>query len=216
MQNIYKTIHKFSSDEIIIKKSKFIGYAKPIESEKEAISFIEKIKKKHKDATHNVPVYILGENNDIQRYSDDGEPSGTAGIPILEVLKKENLRNVVVVVTRYFGGIKLGTGGLVRAYIKAAKIALKAAKIVEKILFSKIKIRIEYTMYGKIKNELIKHGYYIEKVEYDDFVNIILLCKAHDEDNLNKLVINLTSAKATISNIGQQYHSTINGKIIDD
>ncbi len=116
----YKTLLAYGEGEITIEKSKFIGYATPIKSEEEAIAFIENIRTKHWNATHNVPAYIVGENNEIQRYSDDREPSGTAGIPILEVIKKEDLRNVAVVVTRYFGGIKLGTGGLVRAYTKGA------------------------------------------------------------------------------------------------
>ena len=111
----YKTLHEFGMDEIIIEKSTFIGYAKPIKTEEEAIEFVNEIKKKHKDATHNVWAYTVGKTMNIQRYSDDGEPQGTAGIPTLEVIKKEDLRDVVVVVTRYFGGVKLGAGGLVRA-----------------------------------------------------------------------------------------------------
>src|SRR5699024_4890875 len=122
------------SDEIIINKSRFIGYASPVESEKSAQEFIDTIKQKHKDATHNVFAYIIGQNKNIQRYSDDGEPSGTAGIPILEMMKKEDLTDTVIVVTRYFGGIKLGAGGLVRAYIKGAKCGLESANIVEKVL----------------------------------------------------------------------------------
>src|SRR5699024_1381521 len=101
MDNIYKTIYKYGEDEIIINKSRFIGYAMPIQSEEEALDFIEKIKTKHRDATHNVYAYVVGKNSNIQRFSDDGEPSGTAGVPALEVIKKEELRNVVVVVTRY-------------------------------------------------------------------------------------------------------------------
>lgn len=147
MDNVYRTIHKYGQEEIIINKSRFIGYAKPIESEQEALDFIECIKSKHRDATHNVYAYVYGENSNIQRFSDDGEPSGTAGIPTLEVIKKEDLRNVVVVVTRYFGGIKLGTGGLIRAYTKGAKIGLESGIIIEKVLHHKLKIRIEYTLY---------------------------------------------------------------------
>ena len=128
----YKTLAKAGSDEIIIEKSRFIGYCAPVSSEEEALEFIEKIKKKHYDATHNVFAYVVGLDNNIQRYNDDGEPSGTAGVPILEVIKKEDLRNVVIVVTRYFGGIKLGTGGLIRAYTKGAKIALDAGIIIKK------------------------------------------------------------------------------------
>ena len=130
----YKTLHEFGMDEIIIEKSTFIGYAKPIKTEEEAIEFINEIKKKHKDATHNVWAYTVGKTMNIQRYSDDGEPQGTAGIPTLEVIKKEDLRDVVVVVTRYFGGVKLGAGGLVRAYTKGAKIGIDAAKVIEKVM----------------------------------------------------------------------------------
>ena len=131
----FRTIHDYGCDEIIINKSKFIGYASPINSEDEAIEFINQIRKKHSDATHNVYAYVYGDNNSIQRYSDDGEPSGTAGMPVLNVIKLEDLRNVVVVVTRYFGGVKLGAGGLVRAYTKGAKIGLDNGIIVDKILF---------------------------------------------------------------------------------
>src|SRR5699024_6263370 len=110
MNDMYRSLGRFGQEEVIINKSRFIGYAKPIESEAEALDFIEEIKTKNNDATHNVYAYHLG--NELQRFSDDGEPSGTAGIPVLEVIKKEQLKNVVVVVTRYFGGIKLGGGGL--------------------------------------------------------------------------------------------------------
>ena len=134
----YKTLHEFGMDEIIIEKSTFIGYAKPIKIEEEAIEFVNEIKKKHKDATHNVWAYTVGKTMNIQRYSDDGEPQGTAGIPTLEVIKKEDLRDVVVVVTRYFGGVKLGAGGLVRAYTKGAKIGIDAAKVIEKVMYKEV------------------------------------------------------------------------------
>ena len=137
----YKTLHEFGMDEIIIEKSTFIGYAKPIKTEEEAIEFVNEIKKKHKDATHNVWAYTVGKTMNIQRYSDDGEPQGTAGIPTLEVIKKEDLRDVVVVVTRYFGGVKLGAGGLVRAYTKGAKIGIDAAKVIEKVMYKKLELK---------------------------------------------------------------------------
>ena len=162
MKNQYKTIHQYGEGEMIINKSRFIGYSKPIESEEEAIEFIEEIKTKHKDATHNVFAYVVGEDSIIQRYSDDGEPNGTAGIPIIEILKKEELRNTVVVVTRYFGGIKLGVGGLVRAYIKGAKLGLDESQIVEKILHNKLKFKIDYTLYGKVENELMAKNYTVD------------------------------------------------------
>ncbi|EOD00698.1 YigZ family protein [Caldisalinibacter kiritimatiensis] len=214
MKDRYRTIHEYGSDEVIINKSRFIGYAKPISSEEEAIKFIEEIRTKHRDATHNVYAYVYGENSNIQRYSDDGEPSGTAGIPVLEVIKKEDLRNVAVVVTRYFGGVKLGAGGLVRAYIKGAKIGLEAAKIAEKVLYKKIKIRIDYTLYGKVENELLGRGYIIDEVTYDDAVNLFILCETERVEQLKKVVTEITSATAEIEENGQAYYSVIDGKII--
>ncbi len=214
MKDRFKTIHQFGSNEIIIKKSKFIGYARPINRENEAIEFIEEIKTKHRDATHNVPVYVFGENNRIQRYSDDGEPAGSAGIPILETIKKEDLKNVVIVVTRYFGGIKLGVGGLVRSYIKAAKGALYKAKIVDKVLFQRVKVRIDYTLLGKTENDLLKNGYHIEDTIYDESVNLVILCTKDKLQDLNNLLINLTNGKAIIKNINQEYFSADKDEII--
>ncbi|NLV76239.1 MAG: YigZ family protein [Tissierellia bacterium] len=212
MDNVYRTIYKYGEDEIVIKKSRFIGYAKPIESEQEALDFIEKIKSKHRDATHNVYAYVYGEDSNIQRYSDDGEPSGTAGIPALEVIKKEDLRNVVVVVTRYFGGIKLGTGGLIRAYTKGAKIGLESGIIIEKILHYKLKIRIDYTLYGIIENHLMTKGYLIDDIVYDDGVNIFVYVKYSEMDFFKKTIIDLTSDNVFIEQIGEEYIPMKNGK----
>ena len=170
----YKTLHGFGSDEYIVEKSTFIGYAKPIKSEEEAVEFINEIKKKHKDATHNVWAYTVGETMNIQRYSDDGEPQGTAGIPTLEVIKKEDLRDVVVVVTRYFGGIKLGAGGLVRAYTKGAKVGIEAAQIIEKVKYKEVGITIDYNQIGKVQNEIMNMGYTIKDTLYTDKVQIIV------------------------------------------
>lgn len=214
MKDKYNTIHRYGEDLFIEKKSKFIGYAKPIEFEEEAIQFINEIKEKHKDATHNVSAYVYGENSNIQRYSDDGEPTGTAGIPVLEVIKKEDLRNVVVVVTRYFGGIKLGAGGLVRAYTHGAKIGLDAALIVQKILFKRIKARIDYTLYGKVENELKNSSYIIDDVIYDDAVNIVILVQKNDIDNLTTLLMNLTSGTVEITELNEEFLSFKDGNII--
>ncbi|MBS4534258.1 YigZ family protein [Clostridium sp. D2Q-14] len=214
MKDRYNTVHNYGEDYFIEKKSKFIGYAKHIESEEEAVEFIDKIKEKHKDATHNVPAYVFGENSNIQRYSDDGEPSGTAGIPVLEVIKKADLRNAVVVVTRYFGGTKLGTGGLVRAYTKGAKIALDDALIVEKVLFKRIKARINYTLYGKVENELNRLGYVIDDVIYDDAVNIIILVEKNNMKNLKEILMNLSSGNVNIIELNEEFFSLKDGKII--
>jgi len=214
MKDIFKTIHKFGEDYFLERKSKFIGYAKPIESEEEALQFIEQIRTKHKDATHNVYAYVIGENNNIQRYSDDGEPSGTAGIPILEVIKKEDLRNTVAVVTRYFGGIKLGAGGLVRAYTHGAKIALESASIIEKIIYKKIKVRFDYTFNGKIENVINNSSYVIDDIIYDDSVNMILLSRKEKLEDLKGLLLDITSGDAIITELGEQYLSFKNKKLI--
>lgn len=214
MNNIYRTIHKYGEDEITINESRFIGYAMPVESEEEAIDFIERIKTKHRDATHNVYAYVLGGDNNIQRFSDDGEPSGTAGIPALEVIKKEDLRNIVVVVTRYFGGIKLGTGGLIRAYTKGAKIGLESGIIIDKVLHIKMKVRIDYTIYGVIENYLMNKGYLIDDIVYDDAVNIYVYIKFSEVDSFIKTINDLTSGNAIIEYEDEEYISMKNGKRI--
>ncbi len=214
LKDEYNSIHSYGEGEILINKSRFIGYCKPVETEEEAIEFIDGIKEKHKDATHNVFAYVIGENSNIQRYSDDGEPSGTAGIPILEVLKKEELRNTVVVVTRYYGGIKLGAGGLIRAYIKGAKVGLESSKIVKKILHSRIKFRLEYTLYGKVENELLGKDYAVEDVIYDEAVNIIVLCEKNKSEDLIDMIKNLTSANMSYEYGEEEYFSVIDGEML--
>ena len=210
----YKTLHDFGSDEIIIEKSTFIGYAKHIKTEEEAVEFVNEIKKKHKDATHNVWAYTVGPTMNIQRYSDDGEPQGTAGIPTLEVIKKEDLRDVVVVVTRYFGGIKLGAGGLVRAYTKGAKVGLEAAKIIEKVMYKEVKIKIDYNQLGKVQNEIMNLGYFIKDTIYEDNVEIIVYSKLEEVEALTSRMIDITSATAGIVLGDEFYLSEQNGEII--
>ena len=195
---MYKTVHEFGQDEVIIEKSTFIGYAKPVKTEEEAVEFINEIKKKHKDARHNVWAYTIGQNMNIQRYSDDGEPQGTAGIPTLEVIKKEDLRDVAVVVTRYFGGIKLGAGGLVRAYTKGAKIGLEAAKIIEKVMFQEVRVRIDYNQLGRVQNEIMNMNYIIKDTIYADNVEIVVYSRLEDVESLVSRMTDITSATAEI------------------
>lgn len=214
MKDRFKTIHCFGCDEYIINKSRFIGYAKPIDTEEEALEFIDEIKKKHKDARHNVHAYVVGENNHIQRFSDDGEPSGTAGIPVLEVIKKEDLRNIAIVVTRYFGGIKLGAGGLIRAYTKGAKIGIEDGIIVDKVLYKRVLIRIDYGLLGKVKNELLRLNYYIKDITYDDAVNIYVMCDVSNLENLNNLMTEITSAQATFEELDEEYVSMKDGEML--
>ena len=210
----YKTLHDFGMDEIIIEKSTFIGYAKPIKTEEEAIDFINEIKKKHKDATHNVWAYTVGKSMNIQRYSDDGEPQGTAGIPTLEVIKKEDLRDVVVVVTRYFGGIKLGAGGLVRAYTKGAKVGIEAAKVIEKVMYKEVRVKIDYTLLGKVQNEIMNMGYFVKDTVYEDNVEFIVYSRLNEVKNLTEKMVDITSANAQIT-LGEKFYlSEQNGNIV--
>lgn len=195
----YRTVEQFGQAEIVIDKSTFIGYAKPVHNEEEALAFIQEIKKKHRDATHNVPAYVLGERNDIQRCNDDGEPSGTAGVPVLEVLKKEDVRDVAVVVTRYFGGIKLGTGGLVRAYTKGAKIALDAAKIITRVLYQVMIVSIDYTMLGALQNQLRLKQYETKEIIYDTMVHLQIWVEETDVPQFRALIVEWTNGKAVIT-----------------
>lgn len=215
MLNRYKTLYERAEVENIVEKSKFIGHVKPINNEEEALEFIEEIKTLHKNATHNVPIYVYGDNYEIQRYSDDGEPSGTAGVPVLEMIKKEGIRNIAIVITRYFGGIKLGTGGLVRAYTSTAKLAINKAKIVEKALHNLIKVRLDYTMLGKVQNAILNEGYYLKDTIFDDAVNIFTYIEVEKTEAFNNMVTNLTSAKAIISKEETKFLNVLDGKIID-
>lgn len=216
MDKIYKTIYEYGEAEIIINKSKFIGYAMPIETEEEALEFIEKIKTKHRDATHNVYAYVLGKDSNTQRFSDDGEPSGTAGIPALEVIKKEDLRNVVVVVTRYFGGVKLGGGGLIRAYTKGAKIGLEAGSIIDMVLHQKIKIRMDYTLYGKVENYLINEEYIVDETIFDDAVNTFVYIEDHKVEEFYTIIADLTNGNGILENLEEEYIPIKDGKRVSN
>ena len=199
MLKTYRTVEQLGQAEIVIEKSTFIGYAKPVNNEEEALAFIQEIKKKHRDATHNVPAYVLGEHNEIQRCNDDGEPSGTAGVPVLEVLKKEDVRDVAVVVTRYFGGIKLGAGGLVRAYTRGAKIALEAAKIITKVLYQVIIVTVDYTMLGALQNQLRLNQYDTKDIVYDELVHLHVWVEQDDVANLKAQIIEWTNGRAVLA-----------------
>lgn len=174
----YYTVKGYGENEIEIERSRFIAHVARAETADEALEFIHKIKKKHSNATHNCSAYLIGENDQIQKANDDGEPSGTAGVPILEVLKKKKLKDTVVVITRYFGGIKLGAGGLIRAYGKAASEGLNASGIVERRLMNIMHIKVDYNLLGKLENELrsssflLKEIHYLEKVEFETYVEI--------------------------------------------
>ncbi|QQK07501.1 YigZ family protein [Miniphocaeibacter halophilus] len=194
----YKTIYKEETIEIEIKKSRFIGYASPVSSEEEAMDFIEKIKKKNPGARHNCYAYIIGEKMITQRYSDDGEPSGTAGIPILEILKKKHLTDICVVVTRYFGGILLGAGGLIRAYSSACNEVTNKAVIVEKQEFSEISIEVDYNSYGRLLNYIEENEFYILDKIFETEVIIKLYIKSEVVEKFKKDILDLTSGNVKI------------------
>lgn len=210
----YRTIKNYGEDEIIIEKSRFIGYAMPIENEEDALAFIKEIKIKHRDATHNVHAYVVGYKNEIQRYSDDGEPSGTAGMPVLEVIKKEDLRNVVVVVTRYYGGIKLGAGGLVRAYTKGAKIGLEAGLMVTKRMYQLVEVKVDYTLLGKLQNEILQKGFTIKDTIYEDAVNFLIYVKKDEVEVFKELVVEWTNSRCQIVEGEEEYLTELNGKLM--
>lgn len=192
--NDYKTIEYEASDEFIVKKSRFIGYSKPVKTAEEAIEFINKIKAKHWDATHNVYAYCLREGQ-TRRYSDDGEPQGTAGIPALDVLLKEELTDVVVVATRYFGGIMLGAGGLVRAYSHTAKIAVEAGGIITMSLCKIAYVVCDYNYYGRLLPLICSMGGVIEDTEFADNVTVKFKIPAELIDKLNAQIIDTSNGR---------------------
>lgn len=196
MTERYTTVKEFGSAEIVEKKSRFIANVKPILSEDEAAAYIEEIKKKYWDARHNCYAYQLGERNQIQRYSDDGEPGGTAGMPILDVLRGRDIKNSIVVVTRYFGGTLLGTGGLVRAYSSAAKAGLEAAGLIERIPHIRQYFTVDYTMAGKVQYEVLNGGHILEDTVYTDKVEFVVLSERGEENKLRENIVNLTGNKA--------------------
>jgi len=203
----YKTIQNNSDILIVEKKSKFIGNAFPVDNEEDALKYLNEVKKKYPDATHHVYAYVIDENN-IFRYSDDGEPSGTAGMPVLDTIRKENLVDVLVVVTRYFGGTLLGTGGLVHAYGASAHEALKEGKIVTRCLCNIISVRADYTLSGKIQHKITADGYMIENTVYDDAVTFYVCIMPEDTEKFIEEITDITNAKA-ICNIGESKYVDI-------
>lgn len=205
MLNSYYTVKGYGEHEIIIQKSRFIAYINRATTEKEAQDFILQIKKKHYDATHNCSAYLIGENDQIQKANDDGEPSGTAGVPILEVLKKKHLKDTVVVITRYFGGIKLGAGGLIRAYGSSTSDGLQAAGLVERKLMRVMHTKIDYTWLGKVENELRSSNYQIKEIKYIDAVEIETYVDEGQTQQFIEWMTELTNGKAEISEGIVQY-----------
>ncbi|RDW15657.1 YigZ family protein [Oceanobacillus chungangensis] len=195
----YYTVKKEGTEEQMIRKSRFIGYVKRVETEEAAINFIQEIKKKHHDATHNCSAYIIGEHDQIQKANDDGEPSGTAGVPILEVLKKQQLKDTAVVVTRYFGGIKLGAGGLIRAYGGTTSIAIKTTGIVKRQKMQGFSVTVDYGLLGKLENVLRNSHHILEDIHYLENVEFIVFVKDNEQQSFQDWIVDLTNDQAVIS-----------------
>ena len=204
MAKDYKTVLENACDEFVEKRSRFIGYCKPVKTEQEAIDFINEKRSEHWNATHNVYAYSLREGN-IKRYSDDGEPSGTAGMPVLDVIVKNEIFDVVVVVTRYFGGVLLGTGGLVRAYSHGSKIAVEAAKPVIMQNCLVCEARCAYNQYGKVSSLIIGVGAAVDDTVYESDVLVIFHIKPDLLGTLNKKLADATSGGVTVEQKDEQY-----------
>lgn len=200
----YKTIKDFGTDEYVVKKSRFIGYAKPVQTVDEAVAFVNEIKTKHRDARHNVFAYMLKEGNN-KRYSDDGEPQGTAGIPVLDVIEKEELYNIVIVVTRYFGGILLGGGGLVRAYSHTAKLSIDAAGVVTKTLCTTGEIVCDYGFYGRIPAVVNEFGGIILDTVFEDNVKVKVKLPKSVEKQISDKIIDISGGKYNFFKISEEF-----------
>lgn len=192
--NSYKTVRTASSDEYIVKKSRFIGHIMPVTTQEQALEFIASVNKKHWDATHNVYAYIIRETG-VKRYSDDGEPQGTAGIPVLDVLEKTGITDCAVVVTRYFGGIMLGAGGLVRAYSHSASIAVAAGGIVTRAMCARLKVTCDYYFYGKLSSLVPENGGVIEDTIFEDNVTLIFRMPLELVNGFDAKLIDVSNGK---------------------
>lgn len=205
MNESYITVSEQASDEIVIQKSRFIGYACPCSSEEEAIQFIRTIREMHREARHHCFAYIIGTNSGIIRYSDDGEPNGTAGLPILNVLKNEKIVNCCVVVVRYFGGVLLGTGGLSRAYSQGCKIALDAAGLVQMELSSETRCLVSYSLWNTVQFVLQKMNVKVHDVIYHDKVEFLLDTRTKDFENTVRILTDKTDGKISFGESEKKY-----------
>jgi uncharacterized YigZ family protein len=205
----YLTVKGYGEHEIVIEKSRFIAHISRAETEEDAIEFIQIIKKKHWNATHNCSAYLIGEHDLIQKANDDGEPSGTAGVPILEVLKKRKLKDTVVVITRYFGGIKLGAGGLIRAYGKSTSEGLNATGIVARKLMKVVHVKVDYTWLGKLENELRSSVYEIKEIHYLDAVEFEVFVEEAQVETFTKWMVEMTNGQGKTSTGEILYQDTL-------
>lgn len=196
---LYRTVCGYGEAQQEIEKSKFIAYVKPVSTKDEADAFISEIKKKHKDATHNVPAMVLGDKSEIQWASDDGEPQGTSGAPIVQMLVSEGITNVVVVVTRYFGGIKLGTGGLVRAYTSSAKKGILSANLCIVKEAIALNFNVDYSVFNKIQNSHLKFGAKIVNIVFTDTVTFDIVVEQEHREETVAFIEEISNGAAVIT-----------------
>ena len=208
----YSTVLLSASDEIIIEKSRFIGHSFHVEDIDQAEAIIKDTKKKYYDATHNCFAYILNEDMSIVKANDDGEPSSTAGVPMLEIMKKSNITNTLIIATRYFGGIKLGASGLIRAYAKTAKIALEANRIVSKKVFTKIVLELDYSLIGKIQKFLETKQIIYDTPNFTDKVEVAIYETDEKIKELQKELLDLTNANCKLDIGNKLYLDFVDGK----
>lgn len=210
---LLKTVYRGGENEIVEKKSRFIATVIPAEDEETALAFIESMKKKYWNASHNCYAYVIGERSELQRCSDDGEPGGTAGRPMLDVLLGEEIHNVAVVVTRYFGGTLLGTGGLVRAYSQAAKAGLESAAVITKIWGSKLIIHTDYTGLGKIQYILGQRSLKIIDSQYTDQVVLTVLIPETELKEVQEELVEGTNGQAGLEVEEECYFAEVDGEM---
>ena len=214
MSVAYRAVYEGKTGEIVEKKSRFIATVFSVESEEEALEIVAKMKKNYWDARHNCYAYVIGDNNQGQRFSDDGEPSQTAGKPILDVLLAEQIHNVLVVVTRYFGGTLLGTGGLVRAYSKATKMGLDNSVLVDKVYGTELKIRLDYSGTQKVKHIISQLGVYTIDTLYTDVVEEIVVASDEKLESLKEQIKEVTNGKAEFEVINSGYFAIKDNEVI--
>ena len=212
--SFYKIVYKSGTGEIVEKKSRFIANVYNIENEQQVSSYIKAIKKEHWDARHNCYAFVIGDNNEIQRCSDDGEPTGTAGKPILEAILRSEIHNCLIIVTRYFGGTLLGTGGLVRAYGKASKIGLENSTILEKQFGNILKIVTDYNGLKKVQYIAGQMNLDILEIEYSDIVTITIVISVDIINEFEEKITESLAGKVVLQYAGDQYFAYDNGNLI--
>ena len=210
----YQVVYLGGQDEIVEKKSRFIATVRPVESEEEAVAFINETKKKYWDARHNCSAFVIGEHQELTRCSDDGEPAGTAGRPMLDVLLREKVNNVAVVVTRYFGGVLLGTGGLVRAYQKATQAGLAASEIITKYKGQVLLIGTDYTGIGKLQYLFAQEKLQVMDTEYGVDVRVKAVIPETDKDRIVKLITEQTNGTASLEWADKVTFASYDGKVL--